>query len=141
MWSPEQICKRLQVDFPKCEAMRISQEAICQTLFIQGRSVSIRVDRLSEHRPAKRVPRARTQGRGKKFVTPEVMISERPAVPDERAVHRRWKGDLVLHEALFDRAMMKGQPRRDVRRIPAESEGNLTLESQVKVRVPLTTRD
>ena len=28
---------------------------------------------------ALRVPRARTRGRGKKFVSPEIMISERPA--------------------------------------------------------------
>lgn len=37
-WSPEQISRRLQVDFPDDETMRISHEAIYQALYIQGRS-------------------------------------------------------------------------------------------------------
>ena len=36
-WSPEQITHRLKVDFPDDESMRISHEAIYQSLFIQGR--------------------------------------------------------------------------------------------------------
>jgi IS30 family transposase len=42
------------------------------------------------------VPRARTQGRGKSFVTPEVLISERPAEAADRAVPGHWEGDLIL---------------------------------------------
>jgi len=45
---------------------------------------------------ALRVPRARTRDRGKKFVTPEIMISERPAEADDRAVPGHWEGDLIL---------------------------------------------
>lgn len=36
-WSPEQIANRLKVDFPDDESMRISHEAIYQSLYIQGR--------------------------------------------------------------------------------------------------------
>ncbi len=36
-WSPEQISHRLRIDFPQDEYMRISHEAIYQSLFIQGR--------------------------------------------------------------------------------------------------------
>ena len=36
-WSPEQIARRLPIDFPDDEAMRISHEAIYQALFVQGR--------------------------------------------------------------------------------------------------------
>lgn len=36
-WSPEQIACRLKVDFPEDDSMRISHEAIYQSLYIQGR--------------------------------------------------------------------------------------------------------
>jgi hypothetical protein len=36
-WSPEQIARRLPIDFPNDETMRISHEAIYQALFVQGR--------------------------------------------------------------------------------------------------------
>ena len=108
-WSPEQISNRLKVDFAVDETMRISHEAIYQALFIQGRSALKRelVACLRTGR-ALRVPRARTQGRGKKFVTPLVMITERPAEAADRAVPGHWEGDLVRHEALLNRAVMKG---------------------------------
>ena len=96
-WSPEQISNRLKIDFPHDESMRISHEAIYQALFIQGRSALKRelVACLRTGR-ALRVPRARTQGRGKKFVTPLVMITERPAEADDRAVPGHWEGDLII---------------------------------------------
>jgi IS30 family transposase len=96
-WSPEQISNRLRVDFADDESMRISHEAIYQALFVQGRGALKRelVACLRTGR-ALRVPRARTRGRGKKFVTPEVMISERPAEADDRAVPGHWEGDLIL---------------------------------------------
>jgi len=96
-WSPEQIANRLRVDFPDDESMRISPEAIYQALYVQGRGALKRelVACLRTGR-ALRVPRARTQGRGKKFVTSEVMISERPAEAEDRAVPGHWEGDLIL---------------------------------------------
>ncbi len=45
---------------------------------------------------ALRVPRARTRGRGKGFLRPEIMISERPAEAQDRAVPGHWEGDLIL---------------------------------------------
>ncbi|MGJ0205200.1 helix-turn-helix domain-containing protein, partial [Leucobacter sp. gxy201] len=36
-WSPEQISHRLKIDFPDDGSMRISHEAIYQSLFIEGR--------------------------------------------------------------------------------------------------------
>jgi len=96
-WSPEQISNRLRVDFPDDETMRISHEAIYQALFIQGRGALRRelVTCLRTGR-ALRVPRARSQRRGKNFVTPEVMISERPAEAEDRAVPGHWEGDLII---------------------------------------------
>lgn len=96
-WSPEQISNRLRLDFPDDETMRISHEAIYQALFIQSRGALKRelVACLRTGR-ALRVPRARSAGRGKKFVTAEIMISERPAEADDRAVPGHWEGDLIL---------------------------------------------
>jgi len=96
-WSPEQIARRLPLDFPDDETMRISHEAIYQSLFVQGRGALKRelVTCLRTGR-ALRVPRARTKGRGKNFITPEVMISERPAEADDRTVPGHWEGDLII---------------------------------------------
>jgi IS30 family transposase len=43
-----------------------------------------------------RMPRARTRGRGKTFISPEIMISQRPAEAADRAVPGHWEGDLIL---------------------------------------------
>ncbi|MGH9101257.1 MAG: IS30 family transposase, partial [Acidimicrobiales bacterium] len=96
-WSPEQIAKRLPLEFPGDETMRISHEAIYQSLFVQGRGALKRelVTCLRSGR-ALRVPRARAKGRGKNFITPEVMISERPAEAADRAVPGHWEGDLII---------------------------------------------
>ncbi len=96
-WSPEQISRRLRLDFPDDETMRISHEAIYQSLYIQGRG-ALRRELVACLRTGRalRVPRARTQGRGKKFVTSEVMISERPAEADDREVPGHWEGDLII---------------------------------------------
>jgi IS30 family transposase len=96
-WSPEQIAKRLPVDYPDDESMRISHEAIYQALYVQGRG-ALRRDLTACLRTGRalRVPRARARGRGKQFVRPEIMISERPAEADDRAVPGHWEGDLIL---------------------------------------------
>jgi IS30 family transposase len=95
-WSPEQISERLKLDFPDDESMRVSHEAIYQALYVQGRGALRRelVTCLRTGR-ALRVPRARTR-RGKAFVSPEVMITERPSEANDRAVPGHWEGDLIL---------------------------------------------
>lgn len=96
-WSPEQISQRLRVDFPDDASMRVSHEAIYQALYIQGRGAlqrelcaCLRTGR------ALRVPRARTRQRGKQFITPELMISERGPEVADRAVPGHWEGDLII---------------------------------------------
>ena len=96
-WSPEQIARRLPIDFPDDETMRISHEAIYQSLFVQGRgalgrelTACLRTGR------ALRMPRARAGKRSRGFVSPEIMISERPAEVADRAVPGHWEGDLIV---------------------------------------------
>jgi IS30 family transposase len=96
-WSPEQIAARLKLDFPDDESMRISHEAIYQALYIQGRGalkreliLCLRTGR------ALRAPRARSKRTAWAHVTPEVLISERPAEAEDRAVPGHWEGDLLI---------------------------------------------
>ncbi|WP_429498247.1 IS30 family transposase [Robbsia andropogonis] len=96
-WSPEQISLRLKSDFPDDETMRISHEAIYQALYIQGRGALKRelVTYLRTGR-ALRVPRARAQAKAWAHVSEEVMISNRPAEIEDRAVPGHWEGDLII---------------------------------------------
>ena len=96
-WSPEQIAFRLRLDFPDDQSMRISHEAIYQALYVQGRG-ALRRELVACLRTGRalRVPRARTAGQNKKFVTPEALISARPAEATDRAVPGHWEGDLIL---------------------------------------------
>src|SRR4051794_25228542 len=96
-WSPEQIAARLKVDFPDDPNMRISHEAIYQSLFVQGRGALAReLTACLRTGRALRVPRARVGARGKGFITDEVMISQRPAEAADRAVPGHWEGDLII---------------------------------------------
>jgi IS30 family transposase len=95
-WSPEQISNRLRLDFPDDESMRVSHEVIYQSLYVQGRGALRReLTACLRTGRALRVPRARTRC-GKSFVSEEIMISERPAEAEDRAVPGHWEGDLIL---------------------------------------------
>src|SRR3954453_8087670 len=96
-WSPEQIARRLRLDFPDDKTMRISPEAIYQALYVQGRGALRReLTACLRTGRALRVPRARSRGRGKSFIAPEIMISQRPAEAADRAVPGHWEGDVIV---------------------------------------------
>ena len=92
------------MEFPDDESMRISHEAIYQALYVQGRG-ALRRELVTCPRTGRalRVPRSRARRRPGGHVTAEVMISERPAEVEDRAVPGHWEGDLVRHEALRNR--------------------------------------
>ena len=95
-WSPEQISRRLRLDYPEDETMRISHEAIYQALYVQGRGALRReLTACLRTGRALRMPRARTRKQGRSFVSPEIMISQRPAEAADRAVPGHWEGDLL----------------------------------------------
>lgn len=77
--------------------MRISHEAIYQSLYIQGRGALRRqLTACLRSGRALRLPRERARCRGKSFVSSDIMISERPAEIADRAVPGHWEGDLIL---------------------------------------------
>lgn len=96
-WSPEQISRRLVVEFPDDEDMRISHEAIYQALYIEGRGALKRelVACLRTGR-ALRKPRERARNRPQGHVTADVVLSERPPEVEDRAVPGHWEGDLII---------------------------------------------
>ena len=96
-WSPQQIANRLPIDFPEDESMRISHEAIYQALYIEGRG-ALKRDLVACLRTGRalRVPRARSRNKPGGHVTAEVVISQRPAEVEDRAVPGHWEGDLII---------------------------------------------
>ena len=86
-WSPEQIANRLKVDFPDDESMRISHEAIYQALYVRAAARSSAswwpACAPAAHCACRGHARAARPGG---HVTAEVMISERPAEAEDRAV-------------------------------------------------------
>jgi transposase, IS30 family len=95
-WSPRQISIRLPMDFPRDDTMRVSDETIYQSLYLQARgelrtqlTIALRQGR------ARRVPRTRPAvARG--AIKDMVNISDRPAEVEDRAVPGAWEGDLIL---------------------------------------------
>src|SRR5690242_2418068 len=84
-------------DFPADDSMRISHEAIYQALYVQGRGALRReLTACLRTGRALRMPRVRVHGKRKSFLSPEIMISERPAEIADRAVPGHWEGDLIL---------------------------------------------
>lgn len=96
-WSPEQISRRLVLDFPDDESMRISHEAIYQALYIEGRG-ALKRDLVACLRTGRalRKPRERARNRPQGHVTSDVVLSERPAEAEDRAVPGHWEGDLII---------------------------------------------
>lgn len=94
-WSPEQISERLRDEFPDDETMRVSHETIYKSIYVQGRgalrkelAVCLRTGR------AQRRPQGRIERRGR--IPEMIMVSERPAEADDRAVPGHWEGDLIM---------------------------------------------
>jgi IS30 family transposase len=95
-WSPEQIARRLLLEFPDDESMRSSHEAIYQSLYVQGRGELRReLTRCLRTGRALRKPRRRTDARRER-IKDKVMISQRPAEAEDRAVPGHWEGDLIV---------------------------------------------
>jgi IS30 family transposase len=95
--SPEQISRRLRRDFPERSEWHVSHETIYQALYVQGRG-ELRRELTAALRTGRAVrrPRRPAEHRQPRFAYPMVMISERPAEADDRAVPGHWEGDLII---------------------------------------------
>ncbi|MCJ7781318.1 MAG: IS30 family transposase [Acidimicrobiia bacterium] len=96
-WSPQQIAGWLERTYPDDEEMRVSHETIYLTLFVQARGGLKR--ELTQHlrtRRANRRPKGARPPSGRGQIVDPVMISERPADVEDRAVPGHWEGDLIM---------------------------------------------
>ena len=94
--SPEQISGRLVMEFPDDLEMRVSHETIYQALFVQGRG-GLKRDLTACLRTGRalRRPRQQVGQRRGSAIVDKVMISDRPAEVEDRAVPGDWEGDLI----------------------------------------------
>jgi transposase, IS30 family len=98
LWSPEQIANRLRDEFGDDRTMRISHETIYKTIYVQGRGELRReLARCLRTGRARRIRRGRFENRPR--IRGMVLISERPADVEDRAVPGHWEGDLLMGRA------------------------------------------
>jgi IS30 family transposase len=94
--SPEQISARLRAEFPDEPEMRVSHETIYQSLYVQGRG-ALRRDLAARLRTGRALRKPRRRPDRRRTRIPDmVMISERPAEVEDRAVPGHWEGDLII---------------------------------------------
>ncbi|GGU61250.1 hypothetical protein GCM10010178_61890 [Lentzea flava] len=95
--SPEQIAAMLRREHPDRPEWHVVHETIYQALYVQGRG-ELRRELARALRTGRTVrkPRRHPDRRQARFLSPMVMISERPAAAEDRAIPGHWEGDLII---------------------------------------------
>jgi len=90
-----QISMQLRIEFPDDPMMRVSPETIYQSIYVQGRG-ALRKELAACLRTGRAIRRSRSRLEQRGKITNMVMISERPAEVEDRAVPGHWEGDLII---------------------------------------------
>lgn len=95
-WSPEEISKRLKLEYPQDSHMRISHESIYQYLYCLPKGeLKKELMRGLRRERKRRLSRAALHSRRQRLAD-VISISERPAETEGRTVPGHWEGDLII---------------------------------------------
>jgi IS30 family transposase len=93
-WSPQQVAARLRHDHPNEPERWVSHETIYQSLYVQGRgALRAELTRCLRRGQTRRRPLGHFRPVGS--MRDMILLSERPAEADDRAVPGHWEGDLI----------------------------------------------
>ena len=128
-WSPEEIAKRLLIDYPKDNNMRISHEAIYQHLYClpRGELKKELMKGLRQNRKRRLSRQARHYRRQR--IPDIISISERPEEAKDRIVPGHWEGDLIM-----------GKNRNSALGSLVERTSRLTLLAPLKAKDAFSVR-
>ena len=128
-WSPEEIAKRLKLEYPQDTVMRISHEAIYQHLYCLPRG-ELKKELLRSLRQERKMRRHRGNLHARRpNIADIISISERPPEVEDRIVPGHWEGDLIMgkhHESAIGTLV--------------ERTTRLTLLAPLKAKDALTVR-
>lgn len=99
-WSPNEIVRRMKIEYPQDTSMRISHEAIYQYIYVLPRG-SLKKELVSLLRQERKHRRSKGGRKGKPEETrgkivDMLSIDERPKEVADRIIPGHWEGDLVV---------------------------------------------
>jgi IS30 family transposase len=95
-WSPEEIAKRMRLEYPEDKAMRISHETIYQHLYCLPRG-ELKKELMAGLRQERKLRQPRRYAHLKRQKIQDIIsISERPQEAVGRTVPGHWEGDLLI---------------------------------------------
>ena len=99
-WSPNEIVRRMKIEYPQDTTMRISPEAIYQYIYVLPRG-ALKKELISLLRQERKHRRAKNGRKGKPEETrgkivDMLSIEERPKEVADRIIPGHWEGDLVV---------------------------------------------
>ena len=95
-WSPEEIAKRIELDYPEDKSMRISHETIYQHLYCLPRG-ELKKELMKGLRQERKMRQPRKYAHYRKQRMQDIIsISERPEEVKDRIIPGHWEGDLIV---------------------------------------------